>query len=186
MKLRKVLVSGIAALMIAGSSFSAMAGQWMSYGSAWYYIQDNGQFATNKWVGNYYLGSNGVMLTNTWTPDGYFVGADGKWIPNAASADVNNSLSLIGVYQWTYTKSAGGAVSYATYTDTRSVSVNNDKSLTVIQQTNGQGNAVSQVSFRGTNQYVSVINNLEYTFPGNGELIIRSTDGTEMHYAKIA
>ena len=28
----------------------------------------------------YYVGSDGRMLTNTITPDGYWVGSDGKWI----------------------------------------------------------------------------------------------------------
>ena len=186
MKLKKVLAAGIASLMIAGSSMTAMAGQWMQYGGAWYYINNYGTFTTNQWVGNYYLGANGAMLTNTWTPDGYFVGADGKWVPNAASGDVNASLSHIGTYQWTYTKSPSGAVQYAYYTDTRQVSINNDKSLTVIQSTNGVAGATSQVSFLGTNEYRSVINNLSYSFKSNGELVITDTQGNEMHYAKIA
>ncbi len=186
MKLRKVLTAGIAALMISGTAMTAMAGQWMSYGNAWYYLQDDGTFATNKWVGNYYLGSAGIMLTNTWTPDGYFVGADGKWMPNAATADTSSSISHIGTYKWVYTKTASGAVTYANYIDTREISANTDKSLTVYQKINGIGDAVSQVSFLGTDNYVSVINGLRYTFPSSTELVIINTDGSELHYAKIA
>lgn len=45
----------------------------------WYYCQDGGQVAQNKWIGNYYCGSGGKMLTDTWVGD-YYVGSDGKWI----------------------------------------------------------------------------------------------------------
>ncbi|WP_051671734.1 hypothetical protein [Oribacterium sp. P6A1] len=186
MKLKKLLAAGLASLMIVGSSMTAMAGMWMQYGGSWFYLNDYGTFTTNQWVGNYYLGPTGAMLTNTWTPDGYFVGADGKWIPNAASGDVNNSLSHIGTYLWAYTKSSNGSVVNAYYTDTRQVSINNDKSLTVIQTTNGVVGATSQVSFLGTNQYVSVINGLKYSFPSSIELVITDNQGTEMHYAKIS
>lgn len=185
MKLRKVLTAGIAALMISGSAMTAMAGQWIANGAHWYYLNDNGTWAMNQWVGNYYLGPAGVMLTNTWTPDGYFVGADGKWIPNATNVDTSSSISHIGMYQWVYTKYGNGTVTNANYIDTREVSANSDKTLTVIQRTNGLGGAISQVSFMGTNEYVSVINGLRYTFNGT-ELIITAEDGSEMHYAKIA
>ncbi len=185
MKLRKVLTAGIAALMISGSAMTAMAGQWISNGVAWCYLQDNGTFATNKWVGNYYLGANGIMLTNSWTPDGYYVGADGKWIPNAANTDTNSSIGHTGIYQWTYTKTASGAVSYANYVDTREVSANSDKSLTVYERVNGVLGPVSQVSFIGTDNYVSVLNGLTYTFPSASELVITETNGTEIHFSKI-
>jgi hypothetical protein len=35
----------------------------------------------NRWRGDYCLGSSGAMLTNAWTPDGYYVGSDGRRIP---------------------------------------------------------------------------------------------------------
>ena len=30
----------------------------------------------------YYFGIDGAMLTNAYTPDGYYVGPDGKWLEN--------------------------------------------------------------------------------------------------------
>ncbi|OON87360.1 hypothetical protein BXO88_03545 [Oribacterium sp. C9] len=185
MKLKKVLAAGIASLMIVGSAMTAVAGQWMGFGTTWYFVKDNGTFAANEWVGHYYLGPTGAMLTNTWTPDGYFVGADGKWIPNAESGDVHNSLAHIGTYQWTYTKYTNGSIIYANYVDTREVSINADKTLTVIQRQNGIGGAVSQLTFEGTNEYISVINGLKYNFyPITGELVVTDAQGTEMHYAR--
>lgn len=37
----------------------------------------------DTWQGAYYLGSNGVMLTNAFTPDGYYVGSDGKYVKSS-------------------------------------------------------------------------------------------------------
>lgn len=66
--------------------------QWSQIDGAWYYFEDSGYMVANTWVGDYYLGENGAMLTDTVTPDGYHVGADGKWIPNVnqASGDVKS------------------------------------------------------------------------------------------------
>ena len=51
----------------------------------WYYLSDSGAMKTGwlkdtdgKW---YYLKQNGEMAVQTMTPNGYFVGADGQWIP---------------------------------------------------------------------------------------------------------
>lgn len=184
MKLKKLLTATIAALMIAGSAMTAMAGQWIANGNLWYYLKSNGTYATNQWVGNYYCGPDGRMLTNTWTPDGYFVGADGKWIPNALNADTSSSISVIGTYTWAYTE-YGSTVTAATFVDTREVSANSDKSLTIIERANGMGGTTSQVSFMATNHYVSVINGLQYDF-NNGELIITNVDGSKMHFTKTA
>lgn len=57
---------------------------WQSINGAWYYFDLSGAMYANRWVGNYYLGSSGAMLVNTTTPDGYWVGSDGAWIPNQA------------------------------------------------------------------------------------------------------
>ncbi len=61
------------------SSSGAMVIGWCKIGGKWYWFDSSGAMARSRWVGNYYVGSNGVMLTNTITPDGYRVGADGKW-----------------------------------------------------------------------------------------------------------
>ena len=48
----------------------------------WYYYTTGGKQVRNAWVGDYYLGSNGKMAVNRWIDSKYYVGADGKWIPN--------------------------------------------------------------------------------------------------------
>ncbi len=118
MKLIKLLLS--TALIVATTSLTAFAGQWKqdnigwwyqnddnSYSKAtwqeidrkWYYFDDSGYMAANRWIGNYYLGNDGVMLTDTTTPDGYKVGADGIWMQNesrsTATDNRNDSNGLI-------------------------------------------------------------------------------------------
>lgn len=79
----------------------AMQTGWVNDGGAWYWLTDSGAMATgwqkidgswycfaasgamlhDCWAGNYYLGPSGAMLTDARTPDGYYVGADGAWVP---------------------------------------------------------------------------------------------------------
>lgn len=59
----------------------AMVTGWQSIGGSWYYFAGSGAMLYDCWIGNYYLGSSGAMLTSAWTPDGYYVGADGAWVP---------------------------------------------------------------------------------------------------------
>ena len=54
---------------------------WIWDGAAWYYLQENGAMLKNCWISNYYVGDNGAMYTDRWTPDGYYVGGDGLWVP---------------------------------------------------------------------------------------------------------
>ena len=57
--------------------------KWIFDGGAWYYVNASGVMLTGWLFDNgawYYLNESGVMLTNTWTPDGYFVGADGRMV----------------------------------------------------------------------------------------------------------
>ena len=58
-----------------------MVTNWQKINDNWYYFDQSGYMATNCWIGNYYLGSDGIMLRNSATPDGYYVGNDGAWIP---------------------------------------------------------------------------------------------------------
>lgn len=61
---------------------------WTLWNGAWYYGSENNETIgevhfgwlkiRDKW---YFFGTDGVMLMNTRTPDGYYVGADGAWIP---------------------------------------------------------------------------------------------------------
>ena len=68
-----------------------LADGWIydSYYEGWFYTDVNAgmlsgwQFLDHAW---YYLnpisdGTKGKMYANCMTPDGYFVGADGRWIP---------------------------------------------------------------------------------------------------------
>jgi glucan-binding YG repeat protein len=59
----------------------AMQTGWQQVNGSWYYLSASGAMLHDCWVGNYYLGSSGAMLTNARTPDGYYVGADGAWVP---------------------------------------------------------------------------------------------------------
>ena len=54
---------------------------WVLSGGQYYYYE-NGVKVRGRWVGQYYIGDNGRMMTNDVTPDGYFVGADGKYLKN--------------------------------------------------------------------------------------------------------
>ena len=59
---------------------------WMMIENCWYFFDERGYRVTGwvKWKDLwYYMGSSGAMCTNTRTPDGYYVGADGVWIPGA-------------------------------------------------------------------------------------------------------
>ena len=54
---------------------------WVLYGGYYYYYK-NGAKVTDKWIDGYYLDSAGQMERNTITPDGYYVGNDGKYVKN--------------------------------------------------------------------------------------------------------
>ena len=57
---------------------------WVKSGSDWYYFDQNGTLAKNKWAGNYWLGADGKMATNAWVDNGrYYVGSNGLWDKNA-------------------------------------------------------------------------------------------------------
>jgi len=45
-------------------------------------MYSSGGYARDRWInGKYYGGLDGLMYENRWTPDGYFVGPDGAWVP---------------------------------------------------------------------------------------------------------
>ncbi len=57
---------------------------WQCIDGLWYCFNESGYIRygwiqkDNKW---YYCGSDGALMANTRTPDGYYVGGDGVWIP---------------------------------------------------------------------------------------------------------
>ena len=53
---------------------------WKKENNVWYYYNEDGSLARNKWAGNYWLGSDGKMVTNSWVDNGrYYVGSNGAW-----------------------------------------------------------------------------------------------------------
>ena len=101
-QIKSALFSGVFSLLSAIPTF---AGTWQQNGPVWTYTKDDGTKATSEWIqykekwyhfGNdsimqtgwikcddkfYYLDSFGAMYENRWVLTGYYVGADGAWIP---------------------------------------------------------------------------------------------------------
>ena len=67
---------------------------WKKENNVWYYYNEDGSLARNKWAGNYWLGSDGKMATNAWVDNGrYYVDANGAWVKDA-SKDKNTKRSI--------------------------------------------------------------------------------------------
>ena len=67
---------------------------WKNENNVWYYYNEDGTLARNKWAGNYWLGSDGKMATNAWVDNGrYYVDANGAWVKDA-SKDKNTKRSI--------------------------------------------------------------------------------------------
>lgn len=61
-------------------------GEWDQVDGIWFYrIED--EIVTNSWIEDngkaYFVDDRGYMLTDCYTPDGYYVGSDGAYIPDA-------------------------------------------------------------------------------------------------------
>jgi len=57
---------------------------WKKENNVWYYYNEDGTLARNKWAGNYWLGSDGRMAINSWVDNNrYYVGSNGAWVKNA-------------------------------------------------------------------------------------------------------
>ena len=48
-----------------GNNTTWLANQWMLIDGYWYYFDQSGWMAQNRWIGDYYVGNSGAMLTNT-------------------------------------------------------------------------------------------------------------------------
>lgn len=72
-----------AAAFISSTPVTAFAG-WEPAGEQWRYRNENNSYAVSQWINDsgvyYYLDENGLMARSTTTPDGYLVGADGRWV----------------------------------------------------------------------------------------------------------
>ena len=67
---------------------------WKKENNVWYYYNEDGTLARNKWAGNYWLGSDGKMATSAWVDNGrYYVDANGAWVKDA-SKDKNTKRSI--------------------------------------------------------------------------------------------
>ena len=75
------------------SGSGAMVTGWQQVDGSWYYCDGSGAMYANRWCGDYYLGSSGAMLTNALTPDGYYVGSDGRWIPASTDSSYESILA---------------------------------------------------------------------------------------------
>lgn len=87
---KKLLTAALAVTMTLAMSMTALAGQWKSDASGWWWENDGGGYPVSTWQwidGNgdgvaesYYFDSRGYCLLNTTTPDGYAVNAAGAWV----------------------------------------------------------------------------------------------------------
>ncbi|MBR6790824.1 MAG: hypothetical protein IKM31_08180 [Oscillospiraceae bacterium] len=76
------LQSGGSWYYLSGSG--AMRTGWLQSGGSWYYLSGSGAMKTG-WLQDtdgswYYLDGSGRMLHDTVTPDGFRLGADGRWL----------------------------------------------------------------------------------------------------------
>ncbi len=112
-KLITFIAAGVFALSMAMTSF---AGSWQRNNVGWWYQNDNGTWPAACWQqingAWYYFNPAGYMLENTTTPDGYYVGADGAWIPGgqpAAQTTQAIDYSALGKrYTYAYSIDAAG------------------------------------------------------------------------------
>ncbi len=85
----------------AGSTSSIQTvsgGEWIQIASVWFYQKD-GELVKNSWIDDngvyYYVDETGYMLSNAYTPDGYYVGPDGSYDPNAPENKNGGSTSSV-------------------------------------------------------------------------------------------
>ena len=73
-------------------------GEWIQIASVWFYQKD-GELVKNSWIDDngvyYYVDETGYMLSNAYTPDGYYVGPDGSYDPNAPENKNGGSTSSV-------------------------------------------------------------------------------------------
>lgn len=107
--MKKVTIAISSILIILIMSFSAFAAGWQSDAKGWWYDNGNGTYKMNEWFTeadgkSYYFGADGYMMVNSYTPDGYWVGPDGVWVPAQAAPAQVTSRSV----QTTSSPASGG------------------------------------------------------------------------------
>ena len=93
-KVSLVTASLIFSLSLA-TSITSLAGSWQQEENNWRYKEDDGSYATNKWIESstekgcwYYVDANGNMLVNATTPDGFTVNSEGEWRETTAATSM--------------------------------------------------------------------------------------------------
>ena len=85
---RKTAVLILSASLSIMASMTAFAGVWLEDAKGWWYQNDDGTYPHNGWeqIGGeyYYFQDDGYVLRSATTPDGYYVGMDGAWIPEGS------------------------------------------------------------------------------------------------------
>ncbi len=102
-KNNKLISTCIMALLIVifslNTAVSSFAGQWNRDGMGWWYQNDDGSYPAGQWSQInglwYYFGSGGYLLQESYTPHGYYVNADGVWIPNYVRYDRINLNDIV-------------------------------------------------------------------------------------------
>lgn len=100
-KLKKIAVIALGAMLV--NSAVAYGGTWEQDGEAWYYMDDDGQYAEYEWIQGadgawYYVGRFGLMVTNRLI-DRYYIGADGRML---SEQDTENPLQDVTIYGTCY------------------------------------------------------------------------------------
>ena len=75
--------------------------EWVQMASGkWRYCLPGGAVAVSQWIdGTYYVDSQGLMMTDAWTPDGYYVGADGRWTGAQNNRGNSGQIDYASAYQ---------------------------------------------------------------------------------------
>ena len=119
--MKKIGLITLSLAIMAATPVTPYAAHWFSDSNgAWYFQEDSGSLRCNAWIEDggawYYVGSDGKMLTNTTTPDGYTVGADGRWITDQQSAAAASTYTAPATITLGMKNAVGRAESYLRYT----------------------------------------------------------------------
>ena len=84
----------------AGSYWCGEDGKYVK--SSWvdnnrYYVNENGVYLTNQWIGDYYVNASGVKVTNAWVGS-YWCGSDGKYVKSSWVDNNRYYVNENGVY----------------------------------------------------------------------------------------
>lgn len=164
---KKKIITVIALLFFAFLAFQPIkaSAEWKQTAKAkrWYYLDESRHKVKSKWVGDYYLDKNGYLVRNKWivgkNGTKYFVGEDGKWIPN-----FKKGWHMIGRKWYFYTSAGRKKTGFFTYKNNKYYCNENGIMLTGLRK----------------------INNKRYYFKSSGEMLygFRTIKGNRYYFAK--